>query len=93
MLMPVVGFGFHQRPEPPSAAEVFERLGPHLRFVLDAFGPERCMFGSNFPMDAVSAPYATLLHALERTMNDAGLLPSAQTAVLADTARRFYALS
>ena len=92
MLMPVVGFGFHQRAEPPAASELFERLGPHVRFVLDAFGPERCMFGSNFPMDAVSAPYGAILGMLERTMQDAKLSPTARQAVLATTARRFYAL-
>lgn len=93
MLMPVVGFGFHQRAEPPSGDELFERLGPHLRFVLDAFGPERCMFGSNFPMDAVSAPYGLLVRTVERTVEDAGLGPTARQAVLAGTARRFYGLT
>ncbi|MCA9533428.1 MAG: amidohydrolase family protein [Myxococcales bacterium] len=92
MLMPVVGFGFHTRPAPPSASELYERLGPHLRFALETFGPERCMFGSNFPIDAVSTTYDALLEALERTMRDMALDPDAQRAVLADTARRFYRL-
>ncbi len=87
-----MGFGFHQRAEPPSGRRFSERLGPHLRFVLDAFGPERCMFGSNFPMDAVSVPYGMLVRTLERAMEDAGLGPTARQAVLAGTARRFYGL-
>lgn len=92
MLMPVIGFGFHQRPESPSADELYERLGPHARFVLDAFGPERCMFGSNFPMDAVSAPYGAWVATLERIMRDAQLDATAKQAVLFDNARRFYRL-
>lgn len=92
MLMPVVGFGFHQRPEPPSLDELYERLGPHVRFVLDTFGPERCMFGSNFPMDAVSAPYGFWVATLDRTMKDAGLSATARQAVRFMTAHRFYGL-
>lgn len=90
--MPVVGFGFHQRPEPPSLDELYERLGPHVRFVLDTFGPERCMFGSNFPMDAVSAPYGFWVATLDRTMKDAGLDDAARRQVLFTTAHRFYGL-
>jgi len=90
--MPVVGFGFHARPQPPNADELYERLGPHLRFALETFGPERCMFGSNFPIDAVSVRCAALVEALERTMADMGLAQSAQADVLAGTARRFYRL-
>jgi predicted TIM-barrel fold metal-dependent hydrolase len=92
MLMPVVGFGFHARAQPPSADELYQRLGPHLRFALETFGPQRCMFGSNFPIDAVSARYATLVETLERTMADMGLTESAQADVFAGTARRFYRL-
>jgi len=92
MLMPVIGFGYHQRPEPPPLDELCERLGPHVRFVLDAFGPERCMFGSNFPMDAVSAPYGFWVATLDRTMQDAALTPAQRGAVLFDNARRFYRL-
>ena len=73
-------------------AQVLERLGPHARFVLDTFGPERCLFGSNFPMDAVSAPYGYWLATLGKTLDDAGLGAAAKQAVLFDNARRFYRL-
>jgi predicted TIM-barrel fold metal-dependent hydrolase len=92
MLMPVVGFGFHARTQPPSESELHERLGPHLQFALETFGPERCLFGSNFPIDAVSASYGALIGALTRTLRDMGLDEPARAAVFANTARRFYRL-
>jgi predicted TIM-barrel fold metal-dependent hydrolase len=33
---------------------------PVIRETLDAFGPERCMFGSNFPIEKLWTDYATL---------------------------------
>lgn len=92
MLMPVVGFGFHARAQPPSESELHERLGPHLQFAIETFGPERCLFGSNFPIDAVSTSYGALVGALERTLSDMGLDEPARAAVFVGTARRFYGL-
>lgn len=70
MLMPVVGWGFERRS--PHAlvgvSELHERIGPHYDFVLDTFGPRRCMFGSNFPMDAVSTDLPTLVAVMARTL-------------------------
>lgn len=34
---------------------------PVVNHLLDAFGPERCMFGSNFPVDSLVATYAAIV--------------------------------
>lgn len=58
--MPVVGWGYHLRTTPVTTAEIINDVGPYFAFVLKKFGPHRCMFASNFPMDKVSMSLATL---------------------------------
>jgi predicted TIM-barrel fold metal-dependent hydrolase len=88
--MPILGFGFHEREAPPAATEIAEALGPVLREVIGLFGVDRCMFASNFPMDAVSAPLETILDAYFLALAD---LPAESLAkVFAGNAARFYDL-
>ncbi|MBM1221085.1 amidohydrolase family protein [Ponticoccus sp. SC2-23] len=42
-----------------------ETIRPIVETCLDLFGPDRCMFGSNFPVDSLYSDYATLLAAHE----------------------------
>ena len=42
-----------------------DSIRPFVETVLDAFGFERCMFGSNFPVDRLYGPYAALVAAME----------------------------
>ncbi len=90
LTMPVVGFGFHRRSQPPSAAELVDRLGPFVRHALDAFGVARCFFASNFPMDKASAPYARLFEAYAELARERG--GGAPRALLRDNALRFYGI-
>jgi L-fuconolactonase len=90
LAMPALGFGFHTRPEPPSAEELVERLGPLVRHALDVFGVDRCFFASNFPMDRVSAPYARIFEAYARLAKERG--PHAPRALLRENALRFYGI-
>jgi len=63
-------------------------IRPIVETCLDQFGPARCMFGSNFPVDSLSSDYATIVAAYE------AVLPNkARRAVFHDTAARFYGLS
>lgn len=91
LLMPIVGWGFHARREPPSAGELAERLGPHVEHALRVFGVERCMFASNFPMDKVSAPWTTVVGAMGQLTS--GLEPAARRAFFHDNAARFYGIA
>jgi predicted TIM-barrel fold metal-dependent hydrolase len=62
-------------------------LAPILEGVLEAFGPSRTMWGSNFPVDKLYRSYRELLETV------AELVPTTMHgAVFAGTARRFYRL-
>jgi L-fuconolactonase len=58
--------------------------------LLEAFGPERLMFGSDWPVCTLAASYADVLELAQRTL--AGLSASERDAVMAGTARRVYGL-
>jgi len=62
-----------------------ESIRPIVETCLDQFGPDRCMFGSNFPVDSLYSDYRTLIRAYEAILPD-----SARQAVFEDTAARFY---
>ena len=64
--MPSFGIPWHHREVPPSSAELAEAWGPEIRFCIDTFGPERCMFESNFPVDRKSCSYVVLWNAFQR---------------------------
>lgn len=55
---------------------------------LDLFGPWRCMFASNFPVDALWATYAQIFGGFQDLTAD--LSASEQRAVFFDTACDFY---
>ncbi len=92
LLMPIVGFGFHERDATPSVAEVVDALEPHVRFGIETFGVERCVFASNFPMDKVSVDYETLWDAFVQIVVEMGLRTPERDALLADNAAAFYRL-
>ena len=88
--MPIYGMDWHRRPHPPSSAEVDEAWGPSVRWVIDLFGPDRCMFESNFPVDRRSVGYRTLWNAF--VLMAAGYDDTERQAMFHDTACRFYRL-
>lgn len=55
------------------------------------FGPARCLFGSNFPIEKLWTSYADLVNAHRTAI--AGLLPKAQALILHDNAARIYKLT
>jgi len=65
-------------------------LKPYVDIVLDAFGPDRVMFGSDWPVCLLAATYAEVVQAAETLTAD--LTPTEQNAIFADTARRTYHL-
>jgi L-fuconolactonase len=88
--MRINGFAFHRRERPPSSQELADAWRPYVETCLAAFGPTRCMFESNFPVDKISGSYATYWNAFKRLASGA----SAQEKALLfrDTARKFYRL-
>jgi predicted TIM-barrel fold metal-dependent hydrolase len=88
--MPICGFGFHHRDPKPGSAELAEAWRPYIETCLEAFGPARGLFESNFPVDRASCDYATLWNALKRIA--AGASADEKAALFRDNARRFYRL-
>jgi L-fuconolactonase len=61
-----------------------------MQRALDWFGPERCMFGSDWPVCLVAATYPRVLDALRFAIRD--LDTAAQDGVLGGNASRIYEL-
>ena len=68
----LAGFGFERRERAPSSVELADAWRPWVRTVFDLFGPERCMFESNFPMDKGSHSWVVGWNALKRLAEDLG---------------------
>jgi predicted TIM-barrel fold metal-dependent hydrolase len=64
--MPYLGFGFDRLDTPASSQQLAEAWGPLFEHCIDRFGPERCMFESNFPPDRASVDYPILWNAFKR---------------------------
>ena len=56
--------------------------------MVEAFGPDRCMLGSNWPIDRQFSSYKTLLDAYRQLLGE--LSPVDARAVASGTAMRFY---
>jgi L-fuconolactonase len=67
-----------------------EDLRPYVDVVLEAFGPDRVMFGSDWPVCLLAASYGQVVEAAEQLT--AGLGDKERDAVFGDTARRVYHL-
>lgn len=64
---------------------------PVIAATVDAFGPARCMFGSNFPVEKLWTSYAELLAVFKQCI--ARYTPEEQAWILGRTATRAYALA
>jgi L-fuconolactonase len=64
--MPITGLWLHERPIPPSSIELANSLKPYVETCIEKFGPDRCMFESNFPVDKQAYGYSTVWNAFKR---------------------------
>ena len=53
--MKMIGFDFFNNSEPPSSEELAKAWKPNIDTCIAAFGPQRSMFESNFPVDKGTA--------------------------------------
>ena len=90
MAMPDNGFGWHTADRPPTSDEFVAAQGRYYRHTIECFGPDRCMFESNFPMDRMSLSYPVLWNAYKKLA--AGYSTTEQDALFAGTATRVYGL-
>ncbi len=90
MGMPNWGFGFELRADEVGSAELAEAWRPYVETAIEAFGPDRCMFESNFPPDGRSCGFVPLWNAFKLLTRDASA--GERAALFHDTAVRTYRL-
>lgn len=88
--MRISGFDLHAKPQPPTSGQLAALWAPYFDFCIETFGPNRCMFASNFPVDKGSCSYGTLWNAHKRVAEQ--LTPAEQDALFQGTARAVYRL-
>ena len=86
----VSGFGWDTQPEPPNSQELVEKTSPYYLYTIEVFGPERCMFESNFPVDKNSYSYKTIWNSFKRMTQ--GFSSTEKTWLFHDTAAKAYRL-
>jgi L-fuconolactonase len=84
-------FRFHERAQPPSSEELAAALRPYVETCIEAFGPSRCMFESNFPVDKGSFSYVNLWNAFKRLAQPYS--QAEQEMLFRGTAAGFYRLA
>lgn len=67
-----------------------EDLKPYVQEALEAFGPQRCMFGSDWPVCRLAASYQRVVEALREALGD--LASSDEERIFGGTAVEFYGL-
>ncbi len=91
MAMPDNGFGWHQAARPPTSDEFVAEQRPYYLHTIESFGPERCMFESNFPVDKYSLSYRVLWNGLKKIA--APFSAGERDAMFYGTAARVYRIA
>ena len=86
--MPRAGFDWHTRDIPVGSEELAADIAPIMNYCIDQFGPDRCMFESNFPPDKMSFSYNVMYNAFKRLSQSYSTTERA--AMFHDTAARVY---
>ena len=82
------GYYWHDRETAIGSVELADALAPLMNHCIQQFGPDRCMFESNFPVDKVSYSYNVVYNAFKRLSK--GYSVSERAAMFHDTAARVY---
>lgn len=64
--MPMFGFRWDKQDCPPTSEELAAPWQAPMQFAIEQFGPARCMFESNFPVDKRGTSYVVLWNAFKR---------------------------
>lgn len=68
-----------------------ESFRPYVEVVLEAFGPSRILFGSDWPVSTLAASYEQVVATTEALLTDLG--PEDQEHIWSGTARRVYGIA
>jgi L-fuconolactonase len=90
MMMRLAAYDYGALPKPPSSTELAEYWRPYIETCIERFGPNRCLFESNFPVEKMGIGFAALWNAFKRLT--AGASAAEKQALFSGTARRVYRL-
>jgi predicted TIM-barrel fold metal-dependent hydrolase len=90
MMMRLAAYDYRSEPRPPSSEELAALWRPYIEPCIELFGPTRCMFESNFPVDKMGIGWVALWNAFKRIA--AGASADEKQALFSATARRAYRL-
>jgi predicted TIM-barrel fold metal-dependent hydrolase len=90
LAMRLLGYDFHERALPPSSEEAAAAWRPYIETCIEAFGPGRAMFESNFPPDKGQCSYQVIFNAFKRLA--APYSEAEKTALFSGTAAAVYRL-
>jgi predicted TIM-barrel fold metal-dependent hydrolase len=90
LAMRLLGFDFHERSKPPSSEQAAAAWRPYIETCIEAFGPQRCMFESNFPPEKGQCSYQVIFNAFKRIAAQYG--EAEKTALFSKTATDVYRL-
>ena len=90
LAMPDNGFGWDKRDTPPTSDEFAAAQRRYYLHTIECFGPERCMFESNFPVDKLSISYHVMWNGMKKIVADFG--EAEKHAMFRGTAERVYRL-
>jgi L-fuconolactonase len=88
--IPFGGFDSYLSNTPFTSAQLADEWRPYIETCIEAFGVRRCMFESNFPVDAAAGSYSVVWNAFKRLA--AGASQDEKTALFSGTAARIYRL-
>ena len=88
--MPMMGFRWDKQEMPPTSVELAAPWYEPIQFVIEHFGPGRCMFESNYPVDMRGAGYSVLWNAFKRIAT--GYSADEKRDLFHNTAARAYRL-
>jgi predicted TIM-barrel fold metal-dependent hydrolase len=86
--MPVGGWDFHLLDRPPASEMLAAQWRPWIETAIDLFGPQRCMFESNFPVDKGMFGYVSVWNAFKRLT--AIMSAAERTELFSGTAQKIY---
>ena len=90
LAMEINGWGWNGRDLPANSDEIVAVHRGYYLHAIDCFGPDRCMFESNFPVDKLSCSYTVLWNQFKKLT--AGFSNDERAAMFHDNAMRVYRL-
>jgi predicted TIM-barrel fold metal-dependent hydrolase len=85
-----IGYTFFDNDQPPSSQDLEKAWRPYIETCIAAFGTQRSMFESNFPVDKGTCSYQVLWNAFKRIA--AGYSTEEKTALFSGAASKAYRL-